>query len=95
MFINNTDNINAMDKVAFYCTVYQFLEQVVTSKLVTVSQTQRQVCTYLCFVFILVRAENAISHRQVVTKSNETLVAFCESNVYSSAILNQIDARPF
>jgi len=34
MFINSIDNINAVDEVSFYCTLYQFSEQFVTNKLV-------------------------------------------------------------
>ena len=44
MFNNNTDNINALDEVAFYWTIYQFSEQIVTSKLLS-PKTPRQVWT--------------------------------------------------
>jgi len=54
-----------MDVVAFHCTIYQFSDQVVTSKL---SKSESTGSLDLCFVFVLVRAENGVSHMQIVAK---------------------------
>jgi len=57
MFMNNTYSINVMNEVAFYCGIYQFSEQFVTSKPVSHDSTAS---LDLYFLFILVRSENAL-----------------------------------
>jgi len=47
-----------MDVVAFYCTIYQFLEQFVTSELI--SQTLWQVWTCILPSYWYISAENAV-----------------------------------
>jgi len=86
VLLYKADTINATYGVACYCTIYRFSELFLTDKLVSQSSPYMW---KVHFIFRFVRAKNAISHMQVVTKGYIILVAFCDSNGYLSSALTR------
>jgi len=98
MVLNNfyCTKLTSMDgRVLFYsyCTIYQLLQLFLADKLV--SQSQRWVWTYILSSYLQEWKMLSHTYRLWPKKGNKILVAFCESNKYSSSTLNQENKRAF